>query len=90
MSCSIGHRYGSDLALLWLWHSPAAAAPIQPLAWELPYATGAAIKRFFKIIKKKLHNEVKSIQIIRVCQCLIIKMPSRDSFEIHIGISVLK
>ena len=26
---------------MWLWHRLAAAAPIQPLAWELPYATGA-------------------------------------------------
>ena len=28
-----------------LWHRPTAAAPIRPLAWELPYATGVAIKR---------------------------------------------
>ena len=31
--------------LLWLWHGLAAAAPVQPLAWEPPYATGAALKR---------------------------------------------
>ena len=31
--------------LLWPWHRPAAAAPIQPLAQELPYATGAALKK---------------------------------------------
>ena len=30
--------------LLWLWCRPAAAAPIRPLAWELPYTTGAALK----------------------------------------------
>ena len=41
----VGHRCDSDLALLWLWQSLAAAAPIQPLAWELPCAAGAAIKR---------------------------------------------
>ena len=34
-----------DLALLWLWCRMTATAPIQPLAWKLPYATGAAIKR---------------------------------------------
>ena len=34
-----------DLALLWLWCWPAAAAPIQPLAWEPPYAAGAAQER---------------------------------------------
>ena len=28
--------------LLWLWCRLAAAAPIQPLAWEPPYAAGAA------------------------------------------------
>ena len=29
--------------MLWLW--PAAAAPIQPLAWEPPYGVGAALKK---------------------------------------------
>ena len=28
MSCGVGHRHSSDLALLWLW--PAAVAPIRP------------------------------------------------------------
>ena len=28
--------------LLWLWRRPVATAPIQPLAWEPPYARGAA------------------------------------------------
>ena len=30
--------------LLWLWHRLAAGALIQPLAWELPYAAGVALK----------------------------------------------
>ena len=30
---------------LWLWHRLAAAALIQPLARELPYAAGMTIKR---------------------------------------------
>ena len=34
-----------DLVLLWLWHMPEAAAPVPPLAWELPYAFSAALKR---------------------------------------------
>ena len=29
----------------WLWRRPAATAPIRPLAWELPYAVGAALKK---------------------------------------------
>ena len=45
MSCGVGHRYSLDLALLWLWCRLAAAAPIGPLAWELLYVAGAALKR---------------------------------------------
>ena len=45
MSCGVGHRLGSDLALLWLWCRQAAVAPIGPLAWEPPYAVNAALKK---------------------------------------------
>ena len=38
-------RRGSDLAWLWLWCRPAATALIQLLAWEPPYASGAALKK---------------------------------------------
>ena len=40
VSCGVGCRRGSDLACLWLWRRPAVVAPIQPLAWELPYVAG--------------------------------------------------
>ena len=46
VSCGVGHRCGLDPVLLWLWHRSAAAARIQPLAWELPYAMGLALKNF--------------------------------------------
>ena len=52
MSCDVALRHGLDLALLWLWHRLAVTAPIQPLAWEPPYAVGAALKKkllFFPI-----------------------------------------
>ena len=42
---SVGYRHSWDPVLLWLWHRPAATALIQPLAWEPPYALGAALKR---------------------------------------------
>ena len=42
MSCGVGCRCGSDPALLWPWRRQVAEAPILPLAWEPPYATGAA------------------------------------------------
>ena len=38
-------QWVKDLVLLWLWQKPAAAAPIQSLAWELPYAVGVVLKR---------------------------------------------
>ena len=41
-------QWVKDLAFLWLWCRLAAAAPKQPLAWELSYAASAALK-----IKKK-------------------------------------
>ena len=47
VSCGVGCRRGLDLVLLWLWRKPAAIAPIQTLAWEVPYATGAALKKNF-------------------------------------------
>ena len=38
-------QWVKDLVLLWLWRWPAVTAPIRPLAWELLYATDAALKR---------------------------------------------
>ena len=52
MSCGIDCRHGSSV-LLWLWCRPAAVAPIQPLAWELPYAMGVDLKKQKKKKKKK-------------------------------------
>ena len=45
MSCTVGRRYSSDPALLWLWHRLATAAQIQPIPWELPYAAGEGLKK---------------------------------------------
>jgi len=50
MSCGVDRRHSLELALLQLWCRLAAAAPIQPLAWEPPYATGAALKKKTKKI----------------------------------------
>ena len=44
MTCGVGHRCGLDPKLLWLWCRPAGTDPIQPLAWEPPYAAGAALE----------------------------------------------
>ena len=44
-SCSMGCRCVLDLVVPSLWHRPIDEALIQLLAWELPYAAGAALKR---------------------------------------------
>ena len=44
VSCGVVHRCSSDPALLWLWRRLAAIARIRALAWEPPYAAGAALK----------------------------------------------
>ena len=67
VSCGVGCRCGSDPALLWLWRRPVATAPIGPLAWEPPYAAGAAqeiattttTKRQKKKKKKKKKKKTK-------------------------------
>ena len=64
MSCGVDHRCGSDPVLLCLWYRLAATAPIGPLAWELPYAVGAALKR--QKIKIKIKREGKMRQT-KVC-----------------------
>ena len=45
-------QWVGDLAWLWLWRRPGAAAPIRPLAWEPPRAKGMALKK-----KKKKWNQ---------------------------------
>ena len=59
-SCGIGCRRGSDPKLLWLWHRPAATAPIRPLAWEPPYAAGAAPEKA-KRPKKSLMEALTAV-----------------------------
>ena len=57
-----GCRLGWDLVLLWLWLRLAAAAPIRPLAWELPHTAGVALKRKGKRGGQcSLHKRVKTV-----------------------------
>ena len=53
MSCGVGHRCGSDMALLWLWRRPSATALIRTLAWEPPCAVGVALQKDKKQNKTK-------------------------------------
>ena len=56
MSCGVGRRRGSDPTLLWRW--PVATALIRPLAWEPPYAAGAA-QEIAKRQNKKTNKQTK-------------------------------
>ena len=47
-------QWVKDPALPWLWCSSAAAALTGPLAWDLPYAAGVALKKDQKKKKKKV------------------------------------
>ena len=52
MGCGVGQRRGWDPLLLWLWCRLAATAPIQSLAWQLPYASGVALERPKNAVKE--------------------------------------
>ncbi len=51
-------QWVEDPVLLWLQRRPAAIALTRSLAWEPPYATGAALKSEKK--KKYMHNTPNS------------------------------
>ena len=51
-------RCSSETTLLWLWCRAAATSLIPPLAWELPYVIGMALKRQKKKKKKKRMTEL--------------------------------
>ena len=58
MSSGVGCRRGSDPAQLWLWCRPAATVPIRPLAWEPPYAKGAALEKVKRQKPKKKKKKI--------------------------------
>ena len=81
-SCVLGLGWGSDLALLWLWCRPAAAAPIRPLTWE-SYPSGASLKRQ----KKKLSWEFPQwYSRLRIWHCYICgsdSIPGPETSIVH-------
>ena len=74
MSCGVACRWrGSDLEWLWLWCRLAAAAQIPPLAWEISYAPGVALKRRI-VYKCQLPNIFKwklLDNIVQFIQCSV-------------------
>ena len=78
MSCSVGHRCGSDSMLLWLWRRLTAKVPIRLLAWEPPYATGVALK---KKKKKKKKRREKKVEVHRKLNKFLQKEERRSHHE---------
>ena len=86
MSCGVGYRHGLDPALLWFWQRPTATAPIWPLAWEPPYASGMGINTHThthkekkrkkhdvgsgKVLETECHLFCLGIMLWRVCLCV--------------------
>ena len=75
MSCDVGCRRGLDPALLWLWHKPATTALIRPLAWESPYAAGAAQE-----MAKKQTNKQKKTYVLDNWPLCVPAFPSHALF----------
>ena len=82
MSCGVGRRCGSDPPLLWLWHRPVATAPIRALAWEPPYAAGAALEKRQK--KKKRCPKLNSFSPALLLPDLSISGSGTPSIHSHI------
>ena len=75
VSQGVDGTHGSDSGL-WLWCRPAAVSLIQPLAWELPYAMGVALKSKQNKTKQTMVSENESKMNLNA-----------DTFWIHIEVS---
>ena len=83
-----------DPELLWLWCRPAAAAPIQLLAWELPYAMGGALKRqqtktILSSILKRKPRSIKSSPSVHCTVYLTLSKIFLSYFSPHFNVSFL-
>ena len=85
MTCGVGHRRGSDLALLWLLCRPAAVALIGPLAWEPPYAVLQSKKQTTTITTKSNSDLTVKVELFFVYQLYHLREGSCDDFLINIA-----
>ena len=60
LRCGSQTRLGSGIAV----HRPVVTAPVRPLAWESPCASGAALKR--QRAKKKKKNKVYTLFLLDI------------------------
>ena len=83
MSCGVSRRLGSDPALQWLWCRPMVTALTRPLAWEPPYAVGAALKRQKKKKKKNQNLIGKFNRKLRGKKLILIERHKKDIHAIR-------
>ena len=93
MSCGVSCIQGWDPKLLWLWCRLVAATLIILLAWEHPYAAGAALKRPGWGVREieKCHKTqlVKgNLTVKEVVSFWPLPVASRDSFS-HLVLPLL-
>ena len=62
VSFGIDCRWVLDLAMLWLCCRRTAAAPVCPIAWELPYISGVTLKRQNKTKNKRKERKRKEME----------------------------
>ena len=86
MICGVGHRRGA-LVLLRLWHRLAAVALIRSLAWEPPYAVGAALKR--QKTKKKITCRQVTSYHLNLGQVVLMASPASTLYT-YFGVPFLK
>ena len=76
-------QWVKEPVLLWLWYRLAAVAPICPLAWELTFVAGGALKSKEK--KKKNPNPKKQLSpgprasILSLFLCFTVSIPTQPT-----------
>ena len=78
--CGVGCRRSSDPMMLWLWRRLVATAPTGPLAWETPYAAGAALEK-----KKRKRKRKKLVEAFISTIWKKFKVPSWRLYEYTVG-----
>ena len=86
VSCGVTLRWGSDPALLWLWHRPAATTLIQPLAWEPPYASSVALKKKERK-KERKKQDTSNSAVCKLCALSMISSTSESHKQDLINLS---
>ena len=76
-------RLQTQTELLWLWCRLVATAPIGPLAWKLPYATGEALMR-----QTHTHTHKKISQVLK-CARKYVSEIQRNRYIQGLGLDVL-